>query len=427
MVDCHCHLTDELLGNTADVLRSSAIAGVGAVVAVSENLPQARQLLHTSILQLKSFDGDKSTVETCDKYDFIAERVQEGSPDSTDPLSWSIIIPCAGIHPVQPGWMHPKLEQLDELSSFLDVNHELIGGIGECGLDFCPRTLKAPLNSPSPSVPYTSHASTSAAVGADGRASAVISIANGATHETVHTPTDSLELRVKALQARIFDAHITLGSSMDLALNVHSRQAGHYAIDALARDPRESLSPALATGRTVATLGKLSASDSDQSFLASRGSSTPSPRRGVPPRVLMHAFDGKAKFARKGVELGMRFSVAASIGRDRCLQKMAKSIPLDYLCLETDSPALHPISGDRINYPANTALACSKLAELLDESVDQIAAATTKSAAELFPSLPRLIRRRESKVRTRFGAIGRGGRRSSGDLGILEAIADESC
>jgi TatD DNase family protein len=107
---------------------------------------------------------------------------------------------------------------------------------------------------------------------------------------------------VKAFQKNILRQEIELAIETGLALNVHSRGAGHHTIDFI-----------------VEQLEKVEKS-----------------RR---PRVLMHAFDGKQQYAIAAVEKhGFFFSVAPSIVRDPQLQKLVKALPLSALLLESDSP-----------------------------------------------------------------------------------------
>jgi TatD DNase family protein len=67
---------------------------------------------------------------------------------------------------------------------------------------------------------------------------------------------------LKNIQKQVLARHIALSLQLDLPLNVHSRSAGHYALDCL-RD------------------------------YGAR-------------KVVMHAFDGQLKYARKGIEMGYR-------------------------------------------------------------------------------------------------------------------------
>jgi len=141
----------------------------------------------------------------------------------------------------------------------------------------------------------------------------------------------------RAAQRRCLEAMVELSLELDLPLNVHSRSAGHYAID----------------------------------LLAAAGAR----------RVLMHAFDGKASHARRAVEQhGFVFSVPPSVVRSAQKQKLVRSLPLESLALETDSPVLGPEPKTR-NEPANLGLVVEAIADLKGVSADDVieaAAASTR-------------------------------------------------
>jgi len=67
------------------------------------------------------------------------------------------------------------------------------------------------------------------------------------------------------------------------------------------------------------------------------------------------------------------------------LRELAKTVPLDRLLVETDSPYLapQPNRGKR-NEPAFVWQTAECLAEVLGESLDEIAAITTANATNLF-------------------------------------------
>ncbi|MFI5400543.1 MAG: TatD family hydrolase [SAR324 cluster bacterium] len=142
------------------------------------------------------------------------------------------------------------------------------------------------------------------------------------------------ELQRSAL-ARLADLAIEL----DLPLNVHSRSAGRQTLD----------------------------------LLLERGAR----------RVLMHAFDGKAGHALRGAEAGYVFSIPPSVVRSPQKQKLVRALPLDALALETDSPVLGPVQGQR-NEPANVAVSLAAIAEIKGLSQEQVAEATEANARRVF-------------------------------------------
>jgi TatD DNase family protein len=134
----------------------------------------------------------------------------------------------------------------------------------------------------------------------------------------------------------------TLSNELDLALNVHSRSAGHYTVDLL-----------LAAGAR---------------------------------RVLMHAFDGKASHAVRAAESGFLFSVPPSVVRSEQKQKLVRRLPLGSLCLESDSPVLGPEREAR-NEPANLTFARDFIARAHGVSPERVDETTSTSARRLFPRL----------------------------------------
>ncbi|KAJ3161789.1 putative deoxyribonuclease tatdn3 [Geranomyces michiganensis] len=208
-----------------------------------------------------------------------------------------LLRPCIGLHPVQPNTgKSVTLADLPDILALINASAARVTAVGEVGLDFSPHVLSA-------------------------------------------SPTSHVEQ--KAVQREVFIAQARLAASLGLPVNVHSRQAGHYAIAAMVE--------------------------------AGAGG-------------LLHAFDGKVSHALKGVQNGYLFSVAPNVVRSEHLRKLVKAIPLDHLVLETDSPALGPIAGVP-NVPANVRIACEELAKLKQISMEEAADITTANAIKCFPRL----------------------------------------
>ncbi|MGB2695697.1 MAG: TatD family hydrolase [Dehalococcoidia bacterium] len=105
------------------------------------------------------------------------------------------------------------------------------------------------------------------------------------------------------------------------------------------------------------------------------------------PLGVMHYFSGDVELAHRYVGLGFMISIHCSVTYPKAqqLQNVARSLALDTLVLETDSPFGPPQSqrGQR-NEPAYVSEAVAKIAELRSETIDSVAEATTENAVRLF-------------------------------------------
>jgi len=144
----------------------------------------------------------------------------------------------------------------------------------------------------------------------------------------------------RALQRSCLERMAALGAELDLPLNVHSRSAGKYTLE----------------------------------LLEAAGAR----------RVLMHAFDGKAGHAQRAAERhGFVFSIPPSVVRSEQKRKLVRALPLEALALESDSPVLGPVAGER-NEPANLLAALSVIAEIKAVTPDKVREISTDNARRLF-------------------------------------------
>lgn len=145
----------------------------------------------------------------------------------------------------------------------------------------------------------------------------------------------------RTVQEEIFRRFIRLSRELELPLNIHSRSAGRRTLE----------------------------------LLEEEGSC----------RALLHAFDGKAALAGRGLDLGCFFSIPPSVVRSRQKQTLLRRLPLERILLETDSPVLGPEPGRR-NEPANLAVSLRAVSEAKKVSLEDVARATTRNARALFGS-----------------------------------------
>jgi len=150
----------------------------------------------------------------------------------------------------------------------------------------------------------------------------------------------------RAAQRERFQAHIEAARATGLPLVVHTRDAEEDTAEILARE-----------------VGK--------------GGVT-----GV-----LHCFTGSAELAKKALELGFYVSISGIVTFKNAqdLQETAKTIPLDRLLVETDSPFLAPVPNrGKTCEPAFVADTAAFLSDLRDEPLDELADATTANFFKLF-------------------------------------------
>jgi len=150
----------------------------------------------------------------------------------------------------------------------------------------------------------------------------------------------------RARQRESFRAHIAAARQTRLPLIVHTRDAEEDTYDILADEMGKGRYPAL-----------------------------------------IHCFTAGQDFADKVLELGLTISISGIVTfkNARALQEVAKTIPLDRLLIETDSPFLAPVPHrGRPCEPAFVADTARFLAALRDEPVEQLAESTSANFRALF-------------------------------------------
>eukprot|EP01135_Chromosphaera_perkinsii_P010210 Nk52_evm1s2044 gene=Nk52_evmTU1s2044 len=152
------------------------------------------------------------------------------------------------------------------------------------------------------------------------------------------------ELRER--QRDIFREQVRLAKELNLTVNVHSRSAGHHALKILEEE-------------------------------------------GMMHSSLLHAFDGKAKYAVEGAAKGFMFSIPPAVLREQNgagFKKLAGLVPMKSLCIETDSPALAAINGSR-NEPCYADQSRDAIAECQKISPNTVAEQAYANTLKLFPKI----------------------------------------
>ena len=104
-------------------------------------------------------------------------------------------------------------------------------------------------------------------------------------------------------------------------------------------------------------------------------------------KILMHCFTGSFEFAKKLINLNSFFSASGIITFKNSLdlQNTFKSLPLERILIETDSPFLAPVPNrGKKNEPSFIDFTAAKLAMIKDISKEDLIKITTKNFNQLF-------------------------------------------
>uniref|UniRef100_A0A3P9C4X6 TatD DNase domain containing 3 n=1 Tax=Maylandia zebra TaxID=106582 RepID=A0A3P9C4X6_9CICH len=141
-------------------------------------------------------------------------------------------------------------------------------------------------------------------------------------------------------QVTVFIKQLSIAKELDLPVNIHSRSAARVTIETMKE-------------------------------------------QGI-SRALLHNFAGKPSVALEGVKAGYLFSFPPAVCRSKQRDKLIKQIPLEHICLETDSPALGLHQHVR-NEPANIILPCRYIADVKGLPPETVRLVTAHNAYRLFP------------------------------------------
>lgn len=100
-------------------------------------------------------------------------------------------------------------------------------------------------------------------------------------------------------------------------------------------------------------------------------------------KAILHAFPGTNEEADRALKLGCKFSMGNNVAHSEQKQDLVRHLPIEAFILETDSPALAPIKGER-NEPANITLVVKEIAKIKNIPEEKVIEITNKNVKELF-------------------------------------------
>ena len=146
-------------------------------------------------------------------------------------------------------------------------------------------------------------------------------------------------------QIKSFEKHIEASIKLDMPLIIHSRNAENETLEIFKKYKNDNL------------------------------------------KILMHCFTGSKKFAEDLLTFGAFFSASGIITFKNSLdlQETFKSIPLEKLLIETDSPYLAPVPNrGKKNEPSFVKFTAQKLSEIKNISENELIKITTNNFNKLF-------------------------------------------
>jgi TatD DNase family protein len=102
---------------------------------------------------------------------------------------------------------------------------------------------------------------------------------------------------------------------------------------------------------------------------------------------VLHCFTESLEFAQTAIEMGFYISFSGIVTFKNALEikKVAATIPLDKILIETDSPYLAPVPyRGKLNQPAYVKHVAEEIARLRNVSLDEIGLATSENFRRLF-------------------------------------------
>lgn len=147
------------------------------------------------------------------------------------------------------------------------------------------------------------------------------------------------------LQKKIFSAIIELANNLKLPLVIHTRKAEQDSLDILEKE--------------------------------------------ADVKVLLHGLEGNAEILKRVIDLDYQISIPTSLSIRKKYRRNAKTMPLELILLETDSPFQLPFNPPKNeknprNEPHAILPACKKVADLHEISLKEAAAQFRKNTKKFF-------------------------------------------
>lgn len=104
-------------------------------------------------------------------------------------------------------------------------------------------------------------------------------------------------------------------------------------------------------------------------------------------KVLFHCFSGSSEFMKECIKEGWYIAIGGVVTFKNAIKmkEVAKTVPLEKLVLETDSPYLTPVPyRGKPNKPAYVKYVAEEIAKIKNLEYDEIASVTSKNAEEFF-------------------------------------------
>lgn len=149
------------------------------------------------------------------------------------------------------------------------------------------------------------------------------------------------------LQKEVFIKQIEFANQLNLAINIHSREAHFDTLEILKKYNKNSI-------------------------------------------AIMHCFSGSLEFAKECIKQGIYISIGGVVTfkNAKKTKQVAQNIPLEFLLLETDDPYLAPTPfRGKENQPAYVKYVAEEIAALRNISVEDVISITTRNAQKIFGNI----------------------------------------